>query len=472
LFCAAQSVAVATAPELPNPGKVSYSKEQQQQLGLEARGEVYKQVPVLPDSSPTTQYVQQLGRRLQAVIPQQDSWPYEFHVVQQKEINAFALPGGPIFINLGTITAADNEDQLAGVMAHEMSHIYMQHSIKQAEKARLAQGLEGLLGSLIGNSGGIVGGLAQAGIQIGGGMVMLKYSRTDESQADAVGAMIMYKAGYDPRALPAFFHKLETQGGQNPPQILSDHPNPGNRMAAIDKEIADWPPKKYLGPSQAFASVRQQAQSVKAYTAQEIADGAKQGLWARQNQPGGAAVPAGQPAPATGNPGSVSAQQVMPSGKFTVLSNNLFSMKRPDNWPAAQSDNGITIAPPAGVSQNAIAYGVMISDYQPQNAGSDPLGTGTEQLVSALVQDNPGLKATGEGENIRVNKVAGKSVDMIGVSPLTGPDGKPLQEHDWLVTLKRSDGSLLYVVFTSPEKDFDQFQKAAFVPMLRSLRLK
>ena len=470
LFFTVESVAVAAAPELPSPGRVSYSKDQQHQLGLQASQEVYKQMPVLPDSSPITQYVQQLGRRLQTVIPQQDSWPYEFHVVQQKEINAFALPGGPVFINVGTITAADNEAQLAGVMAHEMSHVYMQHSIKQAEKAQLAQGLAGLLGALIGNSGGIVGGLAQAGIQIGGGMVMLKYSRNDEAQADAVGAIIMYKAGYDPRALPAFFQKLERQGGQ-PPQFLSDHPNPGNRVAAIDKEVAAWPSKKYLASSSAFAGARQQAQGIKAYTAQEISDGAKQGLWARQNQGGGVTggqpAPSPQPVPAGGSAGS----QVMPSGSFTTLNNSVLTMKYPDNWQASQTDNGITIAPAAGLVQNGIAYGTMVGGYQPQNAGGDPLGNGTQQLISLLSQDNPGMKATGQPQDIRVNGVAGKSVDLISNSPLTGSDGRPLRERDWVVTLQRSDGTLLFLVFIAPEKDFDQLQHSAFEPMLRSLKL-
>jgi Zn-dependent protease with chaperone function len=472
LFFAVESVAVAAAPELPNPGRVSYTKDQQHQLGLQASQEVYKQMPVLPDSSPVTQYVQQLGRRLQTVIPQQDSWPYEFHVVQQKEINAFALPGGPIFINLGTITAADNEAQLAGVMAHEMSHVYMQHSIKQAEKQQMAQGLAGLLGAVIGNSGGIVGSLAQAGISLGGGMVMLKYSRNDEAQADAVGAIIMYKAGYDPRALPAFFQKLEQQGGQ-PPQFLSDHPNPGNRVASIDKEIAPWPPKKYLAPSSAFASARQQAQGLKVYTAQQIADGAKQGLWARQNQGGGAAVPVSQPGP-SGQPApdqGGTASQVMPSGTFTTTSNSVFSMKYPDNWQAAQSDTGITIAPAAGLVQNGIAYGTMIGGYQPQNAGGDVLGNGTQQLISLLSQDNPGMKATGQPQDIRVNGAAGKSVDLLSNSPLTGSDGKPLRERDWVVTLQRSDGTLLFLVFIAPEKDFEKLQRAAFEPMLRSLKL-
>src|SRR5229473_1989440 len=119
-------------PQLPNPGSAGMSREDQEKLGLQAVAEVYRQMPVLPDSSPITQYVQQLGKKLVQHIPSQYSWPYQFHVIQQKEINAFALPGGPIFINVGTINAAANEAQLAGVMSHEMSHVYMQHSAKQA----------------------------------------------------------------------------------------------------------------------------------------------------------------------------------------------------------------------------------------------------------------------------------------------------------------------------------------------------
>ncbi len=115
------------------------NKQQQQQLGLQAMGEVYKQMPVLPDSSPETQYIQHLGKKLAGVIPADRSWPYQFHVIPAADINAFALPGGPIFVNLGTIQAADNEAELAGVLAHEMSHVYMQHSAKQAPKATWAQ---------------------------------------------------------------------------------------------------------------------------------------------------------------------------------------------------------------------------------------------------------------------------------------------------------------------------------------------
>src|SRR5262249_13065444 len=97
-------MAQSSSPQLPDPGTTGMNKQQQQQLGLQAMGEVYKQMPVLPDSSSETRYIQELGKKLQAVIPADKSWPYQFHVIPAADINAFALPGGPIFVNLGTIT--------------------------------------------------------------------------------------------------------------------------------------------------------------------------------------------------------------------------------------------------------------------------------------------------------------------------------------------------------------------------------
>src|SRR5512133_3780598 len=158
--------AATRGPELPVPTQTALTREQQIQLGQKAKAEVYQQMPVLPDSSAETQYIRQLAGRLVAVIPQQYSWPYEFHVVQQKEVNAFAVPGGPLFINVGTIIAADNEAQLAGVMAHEMAHVYMQHSAKQIRQntvPSILAGLGGILGSMI---GGVGGALAQLGGQV------------------------------------------------------------------------------------------------------------------------------------------------------------------------------------------------------------------------------------------------------------------------------------------------------------------
>jgi beta-barrel assembly-enhancing protease len=276
LFVAAQEL-----PELPNPGSPQVSREQQEQLGLKAMAEVYKQMPVLPDSQPVAQYVQRLGKRLVAVMPAEYSWPYQFHVVQSKDINAFALPGGPIFINLGTIQAAQNEAELAGVMAHEISHVYMQHSAKAMPKQQVAQLFAGVLGAVL--PGSTAGNLARLGIQFGAGSLLLKYSRTDEAQADAVGAIIMYKEGFNPQALAEFFKRLEKESDGSL-QFLSNHPNPGNREQAISREISNWPPKDFVSDSPAFANVKQNAKGSKTYSGQEIADGAKQGMWLRYNQ--------------------------------------------------------------------------------------------------------------------------------------------------------------------------------------------
>src|SRR5437588_4069643 len=405
--------AVSSGPELPNPGSPMINRQQQEQMGQQAMASVYQQMPVLPDSSPVTQYVQQLGRKLIAQIPADKTWPYQFHVIPQKDINAFALPGGPIFINVGTITAADNEAELAGVMAHEMSHVYMQHSAKAATKEGAAQVGLGVLGAILGN--GTAGTLAKTGIQLGAGAYFLHYSRGDEAQADSTGAIIMYKAGYDPKAMAQFFQKLEQQGGARGPQFLSDHPNPGNRVAAVTKEIQDWPPKNFATNSPSFAPAKQQSAAVKSYTAQQIADGAKSGTWAKQNKQSGA-TPKNLPAPPAqtgsgtqgtsgGNgagttPTNVSYEQVKPSGTFTPLDQGAFSISYPSNWQASSDQiSGVTIAPPAGAGNGAIAYGVVINGAQDQNAGS--LDQATQDLIQNLQQSNPGMQPSGRPSSIK-----------------------------------------------------------------------
>lgn len=456
------------SPELPNPGTVpGVTREQQIQLGRKAVGEVYKQMPVLPDSSPVTQYVQQLGRRLQQVIPQQYSWPYQFHVIQQKDINAFALPGGPIFVNIGTITAADNEAELAGVMAHEMSHVYMQHSVKAMRKQGMAQGIAGIIGGILGSViGGTGGALANIGVQSIGGVLSLKYSRADEAQADAVGAIIMYKANYNPIYMAQFFQKLEKMGGAAGPQFLSDHPNPGNRVEAVSNEIRNWPPKSYRNDSPQFVQGKQQAQKVQAYTAQQIADMAKSGQIHNQ-------VPAGVPTAAAPAPTmkNVSVQQVMPSGQFQTYNGPGFSMQYPSNWQVMggqQNQAGITIAPPSGVSQDSIAYGVIVNVANPQQQMS--LDQATQALISQMQQSNPGLSAVGSPQTINVNGNRGMSVDLMGTSPIQGSNGQAQKEHDWLVDFQRSDGSILYIVFVAPEQDFGKL-RPTYQKMLQSLRM-
>jgi Zn-dependent protease with chaperone function len=460
----------AAGPVLPNPGSPSMSRQEQEKLGLQAMSEVYKQMPVLPDSSPITRYVQQLGARLVQQIPQKYTWPYQFHVIAQKDINAFALPGGPIFINLGTIAAAQNEAQLAGVISHEMSHVYMQHSAKAATSTKHT------IAEIIGAAGGILGGsvigdLARAGIQFGAGTLLMKYSREDEAQADAVGAVIMYKAGYNPIELANFFETLNKQGG-SPPQFLSDHPNPGNRTAAIEKEIRNWPRQSYRGDTQDFQTAKKDAVSTKAYSAQEIADGAKSGRWARENMQNGA-VPESAKSSVAASAASatvtnVSFDQVKPSGQFSELQHAGIEMSYPSNWTASTGQNSVTVAPKAGVSQNAIAYGVVVSTAQDQNASS--LDQVAQDLIQNLQQSNPGMRQSGDIRRLSINGADAREVDLTSNSPLQD-NGNPVPEHDRLVVRSGQGGNYLYLIFIAPERDFSSLQPS-YQKMLDSLRVQ
>jgi len=219
-----------------------FSPQQDVQLGQEAAAEVRKQVVVVPNQF-LQDYIRRIGRRL-AMPPEAGDWPFNFTVVLDPNINAFALPGGPMFVNSGTIVNAGNEAQIAGVMGHEMSHVILRHGTKQASKANLLQIPVMLAGAIVGN-GSLLGELTKIGIGVGANSILLKYSRDDESEADALGTHLMAEAGYNPIELAHFFQTLEAHGGSRPLQFLSDHPNPGNREQAIDAEARTLPQRQY-----------------------------------------------------------------------------------------------------------------------------------------------------------------------------------------------------------------------------------
>jgi predicted Zn-dependent protease len=205
-------------------------------LGREAQSQVRKEVPQLTDRT-VTSYVTTLGRALAARAPG-PKYPYSFSVANYRELNAFALPGGPVWIHRGIIHAARNESQLAGVIAHEVAHIAQRHAADQITKQLVANGLLGLLGALLGNDGGAR--TAQIGAQILAGGYMLKFSRDDEREADRIGMRILQNAGWDPRGMADFMEILRREQGRDPGSVevfLSSHPAPGERAEALRREI-------------------------------------------------------------------------------------------------------------------------------------------------------------------------------------------------------------------------------------------
>lgn len=227
------------------PGFNIYSQDQDVQIGREVAQQVVQQVDVVRDSR-LQSYVKDLGSRL-ARQPQAQQYPYEFTLINDPNINAFALPGGPIFVHSGLIGHADNEGHVVGVLAHEIAHVALRHGTNQASKASVLQVPAALAGIALGP--GAAGQIAGAGVGLTLNAVMLKYSRSAEEEADALGARLMAGAGYNPIEMARFFEKLEAQGGSRAPQFLSSHPSPGNRVRNVEAEIQTMPQRNYSTPS-------------------------------------------------------------------------------------------------------------------------------------------------------------------------------------------------------------------------------
>ena len=257
--------------------KNSYTEEQEIEVGNKAAAQVYEQMPVLRDSDPVAVYVRTLGAKLVKSAPGY-AWPYNFHVVSSDEVNAFALPGGSIFVNLATVTAAESEAQLAGVIGHEISHVVMRHStcnLTKQRKAALGYGLAQLGAGIALKNNGAASDLSQQMIGKVAGWQFLHMSRDSEKQADLLGTDILYQTGYDPRGMPQFFEIIEAKYGKGSAQFLSDHPNPGNRIQYVNAEIETLPARENnVKTSNDFTKVHTIAAGRAPLTAQQVSAGA------------------------------------------------------------------------------------------------------------------------------------------------------------------------------------------------------
>src|SRR5262245_37240101 len=217
------------------PGFNTFSPAQDVELGKQVAQEAEKELNLVTDRE-VTSYIAVLGERLVAKAPNENKFPFTFKVVDETEINAFALPGGPIDVNRGALEASDYEAQIAGVIGHEIAHVILRHGTNQASKGQLIGGIGGALGGILGGSA--LGQIAAAGGVLAANSVLLKYSRDAESQADLMGTQILYDSGYAPRAMAEFFDKLAKEHkGTSIEEFFSNHPIPENRIAKVNAEI-------------------------------------------------------------------------------------------------------------------------------------------------------------------------------------------------------------------------------------------
>src|SRR5437870_1433977 len=247
----AVSAAIANAQTKVKSGFNLFSPSDDAQIGAQSAVAAEQQLPIVRDGS-VNAYVNGIGQRLAANAGGPE-FRYQFKVVNASDINAFALPGGYIYVNRGILEQSRNEGGVAGVIAHEISHVALRHGTHQASKAYLAQAGISILGGIL---GGKVGqGTADIINAVGGiglNALFLKYSRDLETQADVRGSQILAASGYSPVDMINFFKALERVDTAKKTNWLSDHPAPPDRIARIEKEarmlrVSDTPTTNVAG---------------------------------------------------------------------------------------------------------------------------------------------------------------------------------------------------------------------------------
>jgi beta-barrel assembly-enhancing protease len=423
------------------PGWNLFSPQQDVEMGKQVAQDAERQLQIIRNGN-IASYIDSLGRQLAARAPG-EKYPYQFKVVNDKAINAFALPGGYIYINRGVIEAADNEAQVAGVLAHEIGHVTLRHGTNQASKAYLAQAPLSILGGVLGsNSVGSV--LAQLGIQFAANSVFLKYSRDAERQADLMGTQILYDSGYDPNAMVQFFEKIQAESKGRASEFFSDHPNPENRISSVQQEIqrlGGRPLRARNGSSQ-FESAKRQLT--------------------------GMGAPRGGTASATNtrNGDARNGRPASPSSRLVPFNGRNFQFRYPENWRPYGQGDVISLAPDGGVLDNGLAWGMMIQTFEPHNdrGGSISLEEATDQLVDELRRTNPAMRLTRRHERISINGTRALSTQLSNDSPVGG------RETDWLVTLFDRKGNMYYLVGVAPTSDFRRYE-GAFDDVMSSFRV-
>ncbi len=444
LLAASIGAAAVAAQTVITPPKNKYTPQQDVELGKEAAAEVRKEYPVIADDQ-ISGYLERAGRSLVTAAPANLNNPvfeYSFTPVNLKEINAFALPGGPMFVNRGMFDAAQGEGEVVGVMAHELSHVLLRHGTANATKAQKFQ-----IGAVAGAiAGAIIGGgwgeAISQGSQFGLGAWLMKYSREYEKQADLLGAQIMARAGYDPRDLAKMFEAIERESqGKTPPQWMSSHPNPGNRVQYIRDEAA----KLTIGTratATGFAGAK--ARFAAMPPAKSMADRARTGDGGGSGGSAPVAVGTiGQPVPA-------------PAAQYkSAKGGQLFQVSVPANWTGVSANNSVKFVAQNGLGdyqgQSVFTHGVELGVAR---ASSRDLDESTDTFVNALMQSNPGMRVSSSAQQVRISQRAGRALTLVGRSALNQT------ERVGVYTTLLANGSLFYYLTVVPETDAPSFNPA------------
>jgi hypothetical protein len=433
------------------PGFNLFTPQQDVEIGFQSAQKIMQETPMINDPQ-IVGYVRDLGARLVSRAAG-DKFPYQFQVVATREINAFALPGGFLFVNVGAITAARNEGELAGVMAHEISHAALRHGTNQASRARLLQlGLSILDQAVPSSRTSNLGQIMSAIGGFGANLLFLKFDRGAEKQADLEGARIVAEAGYDPRDMANFFSVLAASGGQRPPEFLSDHPDDGNRTKYILNAIPSLP------VSARPVHNTPEFERVKARLLGSASISPRSQLHR---------LDAESPA----NPGYKRPETPAASFKTYREKDDRFTLEAPANWEGIVINNSdanseYILAPKGGYGKlndsMFVTHGVFVGAIR---VPERDLRSATAALIQRELEANPGYRIVRETAEAPFHNQRGLVTVMAGPSVITG-----LTEVDVIFTAVTTDGRLFYLTTVAPEDETETYY-STFKHMQQSVKL-
>jgi hypothetical protein len=480
------------------------TRQQEMEIGRQSALVVDKRLPLLSDAG-VNEYINRVGQRLASFAPgaPANGYQYSFKTANVAEVNTFAFPGGPVYITRGAIEAARGEGELAGALAHEIAHVALRHGSSQASKAYLAHAGLAALGGVAGR------GAAQKIIDSIGGFgfntAFLKYSREAESEACALAAQILTRAGYDPREMTAFFrelHRGERVEASKLQTFLDDHPE----VRAEDRaqvRTAIWPECRLTQASGQF-SQRIRTSQVSAGDFRRIQThimGLPWGLpwelpW--ESPAAHTIATAARRVPTAPIVMDESSNRTAQNIKVERPSSHLqdywlhgglrVQISYPENWLVypGGDDLGVTLIPPGGLIKtreaSQLVYGAILRRYRP--IGDNSLWTGLQQrsfryiggrgelveatndLLDSALQNNPYLNfSRGSDRRGLIDGAQVVTLTLTGRSPATGRG-----ERAQLYTREFEDGDIVYAIFVAPDDEYDDFWPA-FDRMLRGLKI-
>jgi hypothetical protein len=425
------------------PGWNLFTTQQDVEMGRALASDAESTLPLLGTSDATT-YLDALGSQL-AAHTTGERYSYQFKIIDDDATNAFALPGGYIYISRGAIEAAENEPQLAGLLAHEIAHVVLRHGTQQVSSVYADRQTNATRGRV-----SVPTAMSRLNLRFENNSPALKYTREMERQADIVGAQIMRDSSFDPRQMTRMFQNIVAEPQRMTADFFQNHPNLTNRAALVRTEMQNMGglPSPLRGDSNDFHSVKNMLETM-------TTDSDYYPSY-----------------PNTGN------RPDWPSARLVNYRGSDLNLRYPDNWAVDEETEAVVLAPDGGYVDGSLAYGIRISSFQPRQtryfgesglvtpgdrAQRSTLSSATDQLIAQLQRSNPNMRVSRSMQSRTVAGEAGLAVELSNDSPIGG------REVDWLVTSLRPNGTLRYFIGVAPQRDIDRYMPT-FEQILNSVR--